>query len=363
MPKSILVLNTGSTSTKIAVYLDKELAVQKEYKITEEELKQHPFMADQLPLRTATLREFVRTEATEYLPFQAIVARGGMLPPVQSGGYTINEEMCYYLANVCTEEHASNLAAYIAHTIAQEYAIPHAFIYDAVTTDELPPVAKIGGIKGLPRRAMSHALNMRATAHKAAEKLGIPYSAGSFIVAHMGGGITLSVHHQGKAIDFFSDDEGPLSPERAGRQQAVQLVQYLAGQNLTLREQVRLLRGKGGFVTYFGTSDAKHVEDLANAGDEQARLLYDAMGYQVAKAIGELATVVYGKVDAILLTGGLARSKLLTQNIEKRTAFIAPTHIFPGENEMESLAYGALRILNGQEQAQHFHYPIPAPKS
>lgn len=356
MSDSILVLNTGSTSTKIALYLDDKPVIQRDFKHDREFTAKYPFMADQFAARKDIVKGFIKSETSDYAPYAAIVSRGGMLPPVYSGGYEINEEMCYFLENICTEEHASNLAAPIAFEMAKEFNIPHAYIYDAITTDELSDIARVSGIPELPRTSRLHALNMRATAIKAAALLGKPYEQSKIIVAHLGGGFSLSIHRCGKTVDIVSDDEGPFSPERAGRQQAIEFMKYMDEKQGSLRDKMKLMRGGAGLSAHLGTTDCQEIERMIENGDEKAELVYKAMAYQTAKAIGELATVVCGKVDCITLTGGLAHSVLFTGWIRRRTEFIAPVHIIPGENEMESLAHGALRILQGKEQAREFKY-------
>lgn len=351
----ILVLNTGSTSTKLALYTDEKKTVQKEYMHSKEELSAYPFMADQLPMRKELARTFI-LEVQSHAPFDAFVARGGILPPVQSGGYIINQAMCDYLQYVCNQEHASNLAAFIAYDLLKEFHIPHGYIYDAITTDELTPVAHISGLPDLPRVARTHALNMRAVAHKAAEALGKTYQTSTIITAHLGGGFSMSIHKDGRVVDMISDDEGPFSPERAGRQQAVALTNYWGAQEGSVRDRIRILRGKSGLAAHLGTSDAREVEKMIADGNERAKLVYEAMAYQVAKGVGELSTVARGKVDSIVLTGGLAYSELFTGMIRDIISYIAPVQVFPGENEMESLALGALRILRGEETALEFTY-------
>lgn len=355
MAYSILVLNTGSTSTKMAVYKDREKVLQKEYIHTKQFLEKYPYMSDQLPMRQQIAEEFAMSDAKDFAPFDAIVARGGILSPIHSGGYEINYEMVDYLLNVCEEEHASNVAACIAYELSKMLPIPHAYIYDGISTDELEPIARISGIKEMPRVSVTHALNMRATAHKAAGDIGKKYNECTFIIAHLGGGISMTLHKNGRVIDVVGDDEGPFSPERSGGQQLVQLIKYMNKRD-SMKAKLRVIRGDSGLFSYFGTSDAREVEKLINDGDEHAKLVYDAMAYQIAKSIATLATVVEGKVDCIALTGGLAYSKMLTEQVAKRTNFIAPMRLYPGENEMESLAFGAYRILSGEERARTFRY-------
>ncbi|MDO5115060.1 MAG: butyrate kinase [Synergistaceae bacterium] len=357
MTYKIMVLNTGSTSTKMAVYFDDKKVLQKEFEHTKEFLEKYPYMSDQLPMRQELADEFTREASEEYGGFDAIVARGGILPPLHAGGYEINDVMVDYLLNVCAEEHASNVAACIAFELRRKYGIPHAYIYDGISTDELEPVARVSGIPDMPRVSVTHCLNMRATAHRAASDIGKSYAECTFIVAHLGGGISMSLHKNGLITDVVGDDEGPFSPERAGGQQVIQLIKYLVRKNKTdMRDKLRVMRGDSGLFGYFGTSDARRVEKMIAAGDERARLVYEAMALQIAKYIAGLAASVRGRADAIILTGGLAHSKLLTEEIISRIGFIAPVRLYPGENEMESLAHGALRILKGEESARSFRY-------
>ena len=357
MAYRIMVLNTGSTSTKMAVYFDGKKVTQKEFEHTKEFLEKYPYMADQLPMRQQLADNFMNEAAAEYGAFDAIVARGGILPPIHAGGYEINDVMVDYLLNVCAEEHASNVAACIAFELRQKYGIRHAYIYDGISTDELEPIARISGIPDMPRVSVTHCLNMRAMAHRAAADMGRTYADCTFIIAHLGGGISMSLHKKGRIADVVGDDEGPFSPERAGGQQVIQLIKYLVRKNKTdMRDKLRVMRGDSGLFGYLGTSDARRVEKMIEAGDEKARLVYEAMALQISKFVANLAASVCGRADAIILTGGLAYSKMLTDEIKCRVGFIAPVLLYPGENEMESLAQGAFRILTGEEQARVFEY-------
>ena len=352
MTNYILVINTGSTSTKFALYADKDEVLTEKIEHSAEDLAPFPHMGDQLPFRAAFAESFAAKAALNY-PFNTVVARGGMLPPVNSGCYEINSTMLSFLYET-RQEHASNLSPVIADAIAKKYSLPHAFIYDPISVDELTPMARISGIPDLKRNSFTHALNMRSIAHKTAENLNKPYEKVNIIVAHMGGGFSLSVHSEGKMIDIISDDEGPFSPERAGRQQATALTKYMFKKEGSIEDKLKILRGGSGLLAHLGHGDARVVEGMIRDGDKKAELIYRAMAYQTAKGIGELATVTFGKIDAIALTGGLAYSEFFTEMIRERISFIAPVYIFPGENEMESLAFGALRVLRGEETAHQF---------
>jgi butyrate kinase len=283
----------------------------------------------------------------------AIAARGGILPPVKAGAYRINEAMCDRLRNPATVRHASNLAAPIAFDLSQELRIP-SYIYDAVSVDELNAVARFSGMPEIPRRSNFHALNSRAVAYRAAAEIGKHYSECSFIVAHLGGGISLSAHDHGKVRDVVADDEGPFSPERAGRVPCQPLIDLCYNGKFTKNDISLKLRGEGGMKAYLGTSDANEAEKRIAAGDELAMAVYKAMAYQISKSIGEMSTVLKGRVDAILLTGGLAASKMLTGWIVDSVKFIAPVRLYPGEFEMQALAEGILRVLNGAEEAHEY---------
>ena len=357
MSYKILVLNTGSTSTKMAVYIDKECVCGKEFEHTKIFLEKYPYMSDQLPMRQDLADNFTKEAIEKYGNFDAIVARGGILPPLHAGGYEINREMVDYLLNVCQEEHASNVAACIAYELRAKYSITYAYIYDGISTDELEPLSRISGIPDMPRVSVTHCLNMRATAHRAAKDIGRLYKDCTFIVAHLGGGISMSLHNKGLVTDVVGDDEGPFSPERAGGQQVIQLVKFLVRKNKTdMRDKLRVMRGDSGLIGYLGTSDARVVERMIADGDDKARLVYGAMALQIAKYIAALSVSVCGKADAVILTGGLAYSKMLTDDIIRRIDFIAPVKLYPGENEMESLAYGAYRILSKEEGVSEFKY-------
>jgi butyrate kinase len=248
-------------------------------------------------------------------------------------------------------EHASNLGAILAFHLAQPLGIP-AYIYDPITVDELEDIARLSGLAELERKSAWHALNGRAVALKCAAAIGMQYGNVNLIVAHLGGGISIGIHRHGRVVDMMRDDEGSFSPERAGRVPCGDLIElcYSIDRD-TMRKK---LRGRGGLISYLGTSSALEIEERIAKGDARAKLIYEAMAYQIAKGIGDLSTVVYGEVDAIALTGGIAGSALITGWIRERVEFIAPVHVFPGENELEALAQGTLRVLRGEEIAHEY---------
>lgn len=349
----ILSINPGSTSTKIALYDDEKEVFVETLRNTDEELAKFERVKDQFEFRKKAVMGFLEKNNFNINDLSAVVGRGGLLPPVKSGAYKVNDVMVDVLLNRPRIEHASNLAALIAYEITKPLGIP-AFIYDSIAVDELQPVAKISGMPEIVRESLIHTLNMRASAISTAKKLGKEYKDCKFVVAHLGGGVSLSVQKEGKMIDVLSDDEGPFSPERSGRVPCRLLMNLCYSDNNNKKTMIKKLRGNGGLKGYLGTVSAIEVEKMIEAGDEKAKLVYEAMAYQVAKGIGELATVVKGDVDAIILTGGIAHSKLLTGWIKERVEFIAPVEILPGENEMESLSLGALRVLRGEEEAREY---------
>ena len=349
----ILAINPGSTSTKIAVYENETEKFKINIEHSVDELGQYKTIADQYDLRKDAVLNALADNGFAVADLNVIAARGGTMPPVKGGAYRINDAMVDLLKNRPVAEHASNVAALIANELGRKLDIP-AYIYDAISTDELTDIARISGMPELPRTSLSHALNMRAVARKVAAAKGREYVDLNIIVAHLGGGISISIHHQGKMIDIVSDDEGTFSPEVSGRVPCRPLINLCYSGKYDHQTMRKMLRGKGGLIAYLGTGSAIEVEKRIKGGDEQAKLVYEAMAYQIAKNIGELATVVNGKVDVIVLTGGIAYSKMLTCWVSERVKSIAPVEIVAGENELESLALGALRVYRGEEEAQEF---------
>jgi len=350
---NILAINPGSTSTKIAVYENETELFTTNIVHPQEELDKISSINEQFGYRKNVILDYLRDKGFELSKLSAVVGRGGMLPPVKSGSYKVNDLMVDTLSNRPSIQHASNLGGPIAYEIAKSVGV-EAYIYDSPRVDELIDIARISGLKEIPRTSTVHTLNSRAMAIKYAKSIGKAYSDLNLVVAHLGGGISLSCHEHGQMVDIVSDDEGPFSPERAGRVPCSKLVDLCYSGEYTQKELHKLLRGKGGLKSYLNTADAREVERRANEGDEYAKTVYEAMAYQVAKSIGEMATVVSGDVDAIILTGGIAYSKMFTDFITNRVKFISKVVVLPGENEMESLAYGVLRVLKGEETAREY---------
>ncbi|HHY36631.1 MAG TPA: butyrate kinase [Firmicutes bacterium] len=349
----VLVINPGSTSTKIALFAGEELVFAETLHHSSQELGTCKRVIDQFPFRRQALENFLQEKKIDPHSLAAVVGRGGVLAPVEGGTYLVNEEMLAELREAPRGEHASNLGALLAHEIAAAAGIP-AYIVDPVVVDELEPIARVSGMPGIKRRSIFHALNQKAVARRAARELGRTYTEVNLIVAHLGGGISVGVHSNGRVIDVNNalDGDGPFSPERSGSVPVGDLVRLCFSGKLTEREIYRNIVGGGGLVGYLGTNDAREIEERINNGEEVARFYFEAMAYQVAKEIGAAATVVKGEVDAIVLTGGLAHSTMLTGWIRERIGFLAPVFLYPGEGELEALAQGALRVLRGEEQAK-----------
>ncbi len=352
----ILAINPGSTSTKIAVYEDEKQFFVKSLEHDRATLASFETITDQYALRRDLVLAALKENGIAPRDLSAVVGRGGLLPPVNSGAYEVNQAMIDQLRFKPAGQHASNLGAILAAEIAV-IAEVKAYIYDPVSVDEMIPLVKVTGIPSISRIGMGHNLNMRACALRYARSRSLDYRTLSLIVAHLGGGSTLSLHHNGRIIDMISDDEGPFSPERAGGLPGFQLVDLTVKTGCDPQAMQKFLRGQAGLFAYFGTTDAREVEALVEQGDQRAALVYEAMALSVAKNVAKLAVVVDGRVDAIILTGGLVYSRMLSGWVTDRIKFIAPVFLMPGENEMESLANGALRVLKGEETAQTYVSP------
>jgi len=286
----------------------------------------------------------------------AVVGRGGMLKPIKGGTYLINQYMLDYVKEAPRGEHASNLGCVLAKKIADKIKVP-SYIVDPVAVDEMNDIARFTGMPNIKRQSLFHALNQKAVALKAASYLQQPYNELNLIVAHLGGGISVGVHEKGRVIDVNNalDGDGPMSPERSGGVPIGPLYKMALSGEYTLKEIQKMNYGNGGMVAYLGTNDGYEIEQMIKEGNEQAKFILDVMCYQIAKEIGAGATVLNGKVDGIVITGGLAYDKMIIELIKNRVEFIARVLVFPGEDEMEALAYGALRVLKGEENHQEYN--------
>ncbi len=355
MEQIILVINPGSTSTKLAVYKDKEKKNETSLHHSNEDLAQFSEIVDQRSFREGLIVRWLEEEGLPLQSLTALVARGGLLAPMPGGTYKINEKMVRQLEQGLYGKHASNLAGLIAYDLGRRLNIP-AYIVDPVVVDEMEPIARISGLPGIERKSIFHALNHKASAKKAAEQAGSRYDQLNLIVAHLGGGISIGAHQRGKVIDVNNalTGEGPFSPERSGSLPPPALVDYYFDSGSTKSELIRKFAGNSGLVAHVGTNDCRLIETKIAAGDDRSRLYLETMAYQIAKEIGRISTVLCGKVDQIVLTGGLAYSTLLVDEIKKRVGFIAPIKVLPGENELEALALGAWRVLAGEEEVRSY---------
>lgn len=348
----ILALNPGSTSTKIAWYKDSEELWRETVRHDPEALGEFPSVADQFAFRLATIEAAVKDHGMAFSGLSAVAGRGGLVEPVPGGTYAVDEPLLARLRMGKPWEHASNLGGILADAICRPLSLP-AFIVDPVAVDEMNPVAKITGLPELPKVSLGHALNVKATVRRAAADSGKKWDELNFIVAHIGGGITICAHEKGRMIDLNNaNDFGPFSPERAGGLPAGDLLRMCFSGESTEKDVLRRLVGKGGLSAYTGTSDVREVKALAAEGDALAREAYEAMAWGIAREIGAQAAALSGYVDAILFTGGVAFDSDFISLVQKRVQWIAPVLIYPGEDEMPALAEGALRVLRGEEEAR-----------
>ncbi|KJS19740.1 MAG: butyrate kinase [Clostridiaceae bacterium BRH_c20a] len=345
----ILVINPGSTSTKIAVYENESVLVEAALRHSNEELEVYDRIADQFQFRKDLIIGELQKNNIPIQSLNCVVGRGGLLKPISGGTYGVNSQMLEDLKNA-KNEHACNLGALIASEIAVSIQVP-AFIVDPVVVDELAPIARITGMPEIERKSIFHALNQKAVARLVAQELGKAYQECNLIIAHIGGGISVGAHMKGRVVDVNNalNGEGPFSPERSGGVPIGDLVKICLNGSKTEEEIYRSIVGHGGLMAYLGTNDAVEVEKMITQGNQQARLVYEAMAYQIAKEIGSCAAVLKGQLDSIVLTGGIAYSKIFTDWIRERVEFLGPVVVYPGEGEMEALASGGLRVIKGEE--------------
>jgi butyrate kinase len=362
MAYRLLIINPGSTSTKIAVYEDEKPVFVETLRHSSQEIASFSHILDQYDVRLKAVLQFLEQRQIPIGSLSAVVGRGGVLRPIPSGTYQVNDRMVVELSGRNKErEHASNLGGLLARDIAQRVAVP-AYIVDPVAVDEFDDLARVSGLPEIERKSLSHALNVKAAARRAAQDLGRPYSDLNLVVVHLGGGISVTAHRQGRMVDVNQalDGTGPFAPERSGGLPVGDVarmcfgVHPYEGLGLTYEQMFRKLAGQGGLVAHLGTNNAQEVEKRIESGDDHAHLIYEAMAYQIAKEIGAMATVLKGKIDAIVMTGGVAYSKMLLAWIEERVRWIAPILAYPGEDEMLALAQGALRVLRGEQVAHEY---------
>lgn len=349
--KNILVINPGSTSTKIAVFQEDQVLHEETLRHSSEELGAFKTIFEQFDFRRKMIEAALEKAGLPLSDLDAVVGRGGLLKPITSGTYQVNQAMLKDLKMGVLGQHASNLGGVLAYEIAEPLGKP-SFIVDPVVVDEMEPLARYTGIPGVERRSVFHALNQKAIARLAASQLNQPYESVNLIVVHLGGGITIGAHTEGRVIDVTNglDGEGPMTPERSGALPAREVMKLAASMEPeALNKQIA---GKGGLVAHLGTNDVREVMERIDAGDSHAEEILRAMAYQVAKSVGAMATVLEGKVDGIVITGGIAYNDRFVSWIEQRTKFISPVFVFPGEDELKALADGALRVLHNMEEAK-----------
>lgn len=352
----LFIVNPGSTSTKIAIFEGERPLLMETLRHSAEELGQYTRVFEQYPVRRDLILRWMESIGVRPVDLAAAVGRGGILRPIPGGTYKVGQRMLADLKEGALGEHAANLGAAIAHEVAAAAGGIPAYIVDPVVVDEMEPVARISGMPGMPRRSLFHALNQKATARRAARDLGRSYQDLNLILVHLGGGVTVGAHRKGRVIDVNNglDGEGPMSPERAGSLPSVSVVHLCFSWRYSLPEISKMIVGRGGLVAHLETNDARTVERLVEEGSAHAEMVYRAMAYQVAKEIGRAAVALQGQVDRVVLTGGLAYSKVLTFWIAERVRWIAPVAVYPGEDEMQALAEGALRVLRGEEEAREY---------
>lgn len=347
----LLTINPGSTSTKIGVFEDISLIFDKTLRHNVDQLAEFPNIIDQYEFRKNVIIEFLKEKCQDIYNIDAFVGRGGLLKPIQGGVYRVTEKMVNDLKIGIQGEHASNLGGILALEIARSVnKEKEAYIVDPVVVDELEDIARYSGRPELPRVSIFHALNQKAVARRFAREQNKRYEDFVLIVVHLGGGITVGLHKHGRVIDVNNglDGDGPFSPERSGGLPAGALAKLCFSGKYQLHQVRKMITGAGGIVAYLGTNNAAEVEHRIEQGDNQAKMVYDAMIYQISKEIGALSTVVAGKLDAILITGGMAHSNYVIENIKKRVSFLAPIYVYPGEDELQALAEGVYFAKKGE---------------
>ena len=353
MSYKLLIINPGSTSTKIGVYEDEKEVFVETLRHSSEEIAKYNSIFEQKKFRKDVIINVLEENNFDVNTLDAVVGRGGMLKPMAGGTYEVNDSLLNDLKVGVQGQHASNLGGILANEIARDVG-GRAFIVDPVVVDELEPVARISGVPELPRKSKFHALNQKAVAKRFGKESKRGYENLNPIVVHMGGAVSVGAHKIGKVIDVNNalDGDGPFSPERAGAVPVGDLIKMCFSGEYTQEEVYKKIVGKGGYVAYLNTNDAREVLREKEQGNEFAELIYNAFIYQISKAIGEMATVLKGKVDSIILTGGIAYSPIVVSDIKERVEWISNVMVYPGEDELLALAQGAIRVLSGEEEAK-----------
>lgn len=351
----ILSINPGSTSTKFAVYEDETLVCLHTIRHSVEDLKPFKSLFDQYEFRKDLMLEKLKSDGIDISDLSAVVGRGGLVRPLESGVYAVNDKLVADLKLSLGGEHASNLGGIIAREIAGKIPDCQAFIADPIVVDEMQDVARISGLPDFPRRSTFHALNHKAIARKYAAANGTTYEKLNLVIAHLGGGVSVAAHRKGKVVDTNQalDGFGPFSPERAGTLDAGVLIKMCFEGKYSYDEIHKMLVGNGGLMAHLGTNEVLLVLQRINDGDAHAKLVLEAMLYTIAKEIGAMLAVLHGEIDAVILTGGIARSKFVVDYIKKMISPMAKVVVYPGEDEMEALAMSGLRVLRGEKSKEY----------
>ncbi len=347
-----LIINPGSTSTKIGVFEDETLLFEETLRHSTEEIAQYASIVEQKDFRKNIILDLMKEKEFDMKSLDVIVGRGGMLKPIPGGTYAVTDDLLADLKVGVQGQHASNLGGILAREIADSIGIP-SYIVDPVVVDELMPTARYSGVPELPRISIFHALNQKAVAKRYANEKGVAYDSLNLIVVHMGGGVSVGAHEKGKVVDVFNalDGDGAFSPERAGAVPPGALIKMCFSGKYTEKEVYKKLVGNGGFNAYLNTNDMRDVDKMVEEGNKEAEEIREAFILQVAKDIGSMACVLKGKVDQIIMTGGIAYDKAVTDGLKEKAGFIAPVTVYPGEDELLALAQGAIRVMTGKETA------------
>lgn len=349
-----LIINPGSTSTKIGVFEDETLLFEETLRHSTEEISQYASIVDQKDFRKKIITDLLTEKNFDVKSLNVIVGRGGMLKPIAGGTYAVTDELLHDLKIGKQGQHASNLGGILAREIGDEIGVP-SYIVDPVVVDEMQDVARYSGVPELPRTSVFHALNQKAVAKRYAKETGKSYETLRLIVVHMGGGVSVGAHINGRIVDVFNalDGDGAFSPERAGAVPSGALIKMCFSGEYTEKEVYSKIVGKGGFNAYLGTNDMRNVNKMAET-DAHAAEVKEAFLYQVGKDIGSMACVLEGKVDQIIVTGGIAYNADVVNNLKAKAEWIAPFTVYPGEDELLALTQGALRVMNGEEEAMTY---------
>ena len=350
-----LIINPGSTSTKIGVFEDETLLFEETLRHSTEEITSYATIFDQKDFRKKIITDLLEEKNFDINSLNVVVGRGGMLKPIPGGTYPVTDDLLEDLKIGKQGQHASNLGGILAREIGDSIGVP-SYIVDPVVVDELAPVARYSGVKELPRTSVFHALNQKAVAKRYSKEAGKAYDSMNLIVVHMGGGVSVGAHEKGKVIDVFNalDGDGAFSPERAGAVPSGALIKMCFSGEYTEKEVYSKIVGKGGFNSYLGTNDMRNVIKMIEEGNEEAKAMFDAFIFQVTKDIGSMACVLNGKVDQIIVTGGIAYNAKVIEALKEKAGWIAPFTVYPGEDELLALVQGGLRVLNGEEKAMEY---------